>query len=301
MPASSSLLAPTRFFRRMLDTSTESSCPRLASTGIFSALLLCGLGSPYLTHAAPLITEIMYDVPGADTGHEWVEVTNSGSEPFDLGAKTVRFFDTNGPHEIHAYANTSEQLAPGSIAILADKPALFLSDHPGWQGALFDSVVSLTGHDTIGIQDAGAVLDSVSYDSTLGANGDGNSLHRSGELLIAAAANPGTLGIPAASVKRSGSNDSSTKGEAVPSTSTVSGAARESANVLAHDTGIGAPATQATTGAAGAALAAAPLGTPAPARGSISSVATSPWFAGFLTLLAFSSVSLIFIRRSPAL
>ena len=37
-----------------------------------------------VAHASVTINEIMYDLEGADTGREWVEVHNSGSEAVDL-------------------------------------------------------------------------------------------------------------------------------------------------------------------------------------------------------------------------
>ena len=39
---------------------------------------------PLFAYASIEITEIMYDAPGADTGREWVEVTNTGVSPADI-------------------------------------------------------------------------------------------------------------------------------------------------------------------------------------------------------------------------
>ncbi|MDD3614500.1 MAG: lamin tail domain-containing protein, partial [Candidatus Pacebacteria bacterium] len=38
-----------------------------------------------------IINEIMYDLKGTDSGHEWVEIKNISDQPVDL--KNWRFFD----------------------------------------------------------------------------------------------------------------------------------------------------------------------------------------------------------------
>ena len=38
---------------------------------------------PSLVSAGVEIREIMYDVSGADTGREWIEIINTGGEPVD--------------------------------------------------------------------------------------------------------------------------------------------------------------------------------------------------------------------------
>ena len=38
---------------------------------------------PLSVAAEVQIDEVMYDVPGSDDGHEWVEVVNTGGNPLD--------------------------------------------------------------------------------------------------------------------------------------------------------------------------------------------------------------------------
>ena len=39
---------------------------------------------PFLGHAQVVITEVMYDAAGTDTGYEWVEIYNEGDTNIDI-------------------------------------------------------------------------------------------------------------------------------------------------------------------------------------------------------------------------
>ena len=39
---------------------------------------------PLGAHAQVVITEVLYNLEGADSGHEWIEVAHEGSAPIDL-------------------------------------------------------------------------------------------------------------------------------------------------------------------------------------------------------------------------
>ena len=132
----------------------------------------------------------MYDVPGGDSGHEWVEVTNTGSEPVDISK--FKFAEGGTNHALKIISGTST-LAAGSSAIIADNAATFAADWPSYVGTLFDSTFSLSNTgETLAIKNASSSLeDSISYSSSVGANGDGGSLHRSGDTFVAALPNPG--------------------------------------------------------------------------------------------------------------
>lgn len=138
------------------------------------------LALPAGTHASVIISEIMYDLQtGSDSGREWVEVFNAGSNTVRLS--DWKLFEANVSHSITAHTG-GDDLSSGSYAIIADNPAKFLEDWPGYSGLLFDSAFSLAnGGETLGIRSPGTEsmeTDSVSYSSTLGAAGDGNTLRR---------------------------------------------------------------------------------------------------------------------------
>ncbi|MBI5405884.1 lamin tail domain-containing protein [Candidatus Kaiserbacteria bacterium] len=130
---------------------------------------------PASAHAAVIFTEIMYDVSDTDTGREWVEITNTGSSAMD--ASGYKFFEANTNHAL-TLASGDGMLAPGGSAVIANDPTKFKTDWPGYTGILFDSSFSLSNTgESLALKDGAlTVLDSVSYDSSLGAAGDGNSL-----------------------------------------------------------------------------------------------------------------------------
>lgn len=137
---------------------------------------------PIFSFAQVVINEIMYDSPGADD--DWVEIYNSGSVPVTIttgsGNGSWRFVDTS-PHTLTPFIDGNNVLAPGSYAIITNDTAKFSSDWPAFTGVVFKSSFSLTNtSNTIFLKDGlEAVTDpAVSYTSTQGAKGDGNSLQR---------------------------------------------------------------------------------------------------------------------------
>lgn len=161
---------------------------------LLSAFVGLVFSVPQLLHAQIIISEIMYDLEGADSGREWIEVFNAGSSGVNLTEWKLFEADTN--HKItEVQGGTS--LGSGAYAVVADNAATFLSDNPGYSGLLFDSAFSLNNSgEPLGIRNKdGEDSDALSYGSDMGAAGDGNSLHRSstsGTALAAAAPSPGT-------------------------------------------------------------------------------------------------------------
>ncbi len=160
---------------------------------LFSLILLASLvGLPAAAYAAVQITEIMYDVADGDSGREWVEITNTGTEPVDIAKFKLTEGTTN--HGFTA-ASGGTLLAPGSSAILADDPAKFTADWPTYAGVLLNTTFSLSNTgETLTIKNASAgIEDSVSYTASLGAAGDKGSLQRSGANFVAALPSPGVF------------------------------------------------------------------------------------------------------------
>ena len=149
----------------------------LSRCGAFLLPIAFGCVYAIHAHAALLVTEIMYNPIGANTGHQWVEITNTGNELVDLSGKEVRFFDASGNHLLKQYGAGNLLMVPGSVSIVAQNPVTFLSDFPSYAGTLIKSSFTLTAEGLVGIAlTDGTVLTKSSYDSRLGALGDGNSL-----------------------------------------------------------------------------------------------------------------------------
>jgi len=117
---------------------------------------------PYTVLAAVQITQVMYDLEGADTGREWIKITNMGSDPVDVGS--FRLLEAGVHHKL-VVVQGSSVLAPGTSAIIADNAEKFLADTSGYPGVLFDSSFSLSNTgETLVLKDAaGNIEDSYSY------------------------------------------------------------------------------------------------------------------------------------------
>jgi hypothetical protein len=166
-----------------------------------------------------LIDEIMYDAQGADTGHEWIEIENTGDTSINL--MLWKFFvgdlkQTN--HGIKSYKG-SETVSSGAYAVIASNGEKFLADHSGYSGPIFTSSFSLSNKGaTIGLKDNSLnIMHQISYGSDVGAAGDGSSLQKIDGAWHVAAPTPGALNttavspiagppaaVPAAAIKVSG-------------------------------------------------------------------------------------------------
>jgi hypothetical protein len=155
-------------------------------TGVMKKIpiLLYSFGFAFLMSAWPgvalaqvVITEIMYDPAGVDSGHEWIEVYNSGASSIPL---TTWKISVSGANHNIIMASGGKSLAPGMYAVIAESAAKFQADHPDYSGELFHSALSLDNAGaSIDVRDASStIIESVSYDSSSGALGDGNSLAR---------------------------------------------------------------------------------------------------------------------------
>ncbi|MDP3794899.1 MAG: lamin tail domain-containing protein [bacterium] len=137
------------------------------------------LGLVTLTFA---FSEIMYDRPGNDTNHEWVELVNCSSETI-LVTDAFRFFD-GSPHLVNEPTVGTRAIEPGAVFILAadakTAAATFFSDYPGFAGTVFDTVMSLANtSDTLELRgDGGGVLAAVTYESSWGGAGTGKTLEK---------------------------------------------------------------------------------------------------------------------------
>jgi hypothetical protein len=134
------------------------------------------------------ITEIMYNPEGSDTGREWVEIYNAGSAAIDL--TDWKFFEADTNHEITHYSG-SATVASGAYAVIASDPAKFKIDFPSYSGAVYDSSFSLSNTgETLALKKEDAIIDSVTYSSSGGIEGE--SINKSGSSWTSGTATPGS-------------------------------------------------------------------------------------------------------------
>ena len=160
--------------------------------------LLMLFALPASAAASVQITELMYNLEGADNGFEWVEITNTGSTAVDVGKWRLFEGDTN--HTLELAKGESTLLLPGGSAVIADNPEKFLVHWPG-VGVVFNSAFSLSNTgETLTLKNAKLeVADQVSYTTALGAAGDSGSLQRlpaqagQGDTFVAALPTPGVF------------------------------------------------------------------------------------------------------------
>jgi hypothetical protein len=154
-------------------------------------IIILFFGFVHVSHAAFEITEIMYDVEGTDTNREWVEVQNTGSEANDL-SKWYLFSD-NTKHAL--VPQGLSQVEPQGFAVITQDVTKFKLDWPNYSGLIFDTSWSGFNNETetIALKDQALNLtSSVTYLSSMGGAGDGNSLQKTGSAWKGAAPTPGT-------------------------------------------------------------------------------------------------------------
>jgi len=114
----------------------------------FIVLVFFGFGNVSLADTGTLkISEVMYDFPGTDDGHEYIKIENNGVDPVDITG--YKFID-GGSATLHAInlppkngSTGSPVIAPSSFLILADNAATYMADNPSFSGSVLDSTFSL--------------------------------------------------------------------------------------------------------------------------------------------------------------
>ena len=141
-------------------------------------------------------TEVMYDLEGSDSGHEWIELHNTGVESVDL--YNWRFFEADSNHKIYEekggdVIGSGSYVESNSYVILSNAVDVFMLDYPSYSGIVYYSSFSLhnTGEE-LTMRDAELNdIDSVIYSSEWGASGDGNSLQKINDSWEAGFPSPG--------------------------------------------------------------------------------------------------------------
>lgn len=212
---------------------------RSISIGSYISLLVGALlFSPTSAFAQVVISEIMYDPAGTDTGNEWVEIFNASGSAVDITGWKINDGSNhvfNEPPENGSKGSMS--IPSGGYLILASDASLFANAYPSASNVI-DTVLAMnnTG-DTVSLVNAdGTTVDTVSYIESSGAAGDGNSLHRGSAgsgTLIPASPTPstGTL-VASASSNTSTAQSATTTSQQTQTQSSSSGYTFES-NMLA--------------------------------------------------------------------
>ncbi len=164
-----------------------------------------------ISFAQIVITEIMYDVDGSDSGREWIEIQNTGGT--DINLADWKLYENKTNHGLVGI-NDKTTLSAGAYGIIAENKDKFLLDWPSFSGLLLDSSFSLknTDGETITLRDDALTdIDTVSYDPSIGAAGDGNSLQYINNTWISSIPTPGfvnkTSQIEQSNTSKKSSND----------------------------------------------------------------------------------------------
>ncbi|MEX0933949.1 MAG: lamin tail domain-containing protein [Candidatus Paceibacterota bacterium] len=163
---------------------------------LFFTILL--LAVPTSVRAQLIITEVMYDPQGSDKGREWVEIYNSGSSAVNLDGWKINDGSNHILNEPPKNGGQgSFEIGADEVFILADDASVFLAENP-INVTVIDTVLNMGQQEgtytVLLLNKEGDVEEQVSYTTSLGANGDGNSLQRSGNTLVAGVPTPGVYG-----------------------------------------------------------------------------------------------------------
>jgi hypothetical protein len=163
--------------------------------GILDKLLLLLLLSPAVMHAQ-MINEIMYDVPGTDTGREWIEFFNSSANTFDLTGWKFLENDTISHLALSAFQG-SLIISPGAYAVIVSDTTKFLADWPGYTGTILKGSFSLSNaSSTLHLKSPSGTLIDQAYASNSESDGTGNALSRQSDgSWVAATPTPGAVNV----------------------------------------------------------------------------------------------------------
>lgn len=122
----------------------------LQASIIVSMVLFGSLAVARAEGGSIIVSEIAYDLVGADDKHEWFEIYNPTDQPIDLTGWRLRI---NHEPTAHGFDFSPEKgaedgalLQAGHYMIVADNAALFRQDHPSYAGILVDSILSLPNY-----------------------------------------------------------------------------------------------------------------------------------------------------------
>ncbi len=137
---------------------------------------------PFLVNASDIvINEIMYNLPGTDSKHEWIEILNNSSSEINL---IDWKFNDGSNHTLNEPPQNGGQgsliIPAGEYAILTGNAIMFLADHSGFSGTVIDTVMSLKNTTSVLkiLDPTGNEIDSITYENSWGADGNGKTLEK---------------------------------------------------------------------------------------------------------------------------
>jgi len=135
------------------------------------------------------ITEIMYDYPGSDAGNEWIEIQNTGEREIDIS--DLKFLEQGISHNLTKFLD-SNILKPLDFAVITNSTTSFLNNFPNFQGNLFLASFSLSNSgEEIALKIGDVVFGNITYSSSWGAQGNGESIQLIGNNWYASPPTPG--------------------------------------------------------------------------------------------------------------
>ncbi|MBI2128703.1 lamin tail domain-containing protein [Candidatus Woesearchaeota archaeon] len=122
-----------------------------------------------------VVNEIMYDYPGSDSNHEWIDIYNNGSEAVNLSGWKFREGGTDHSLTLN---NGSYILNASEYAVIADDAATFLTDYFDFNSTLLDSSFDLSnsGEELLLKNKTLDVVFNMTYNVSLGAAGNNKTL-----------------------------------------------------------------------------------------------------------------------------
>lgn len=151
--------------------------------GLF--IFLCGFS---FSHASLEISEVMYNPEGTDTNREWVEVYNNGSAAVDIGS--WYFYEGETYHGMHP--DNFSSLSSGQRALVVKDVAIAKSElGSGFKYIKSSFALNNTGETLIIANSSKDHIDTYSYSTSSGADGDGNSLQNLNGSWVSADPTPG--------------------------------------------------------------------------------------------------------------
>lgn len=190
--------------------------------------IIVSFAIPSFVFANISITEIMYDLDGADI--DWVEIYNPDATDIDLTTLKLLISNSTSNHGISSYSG-STTLPSGGYGVIVSNSVIdnFISKW-GNSGNTFTASFTLPnseGKVDINNGDKTSPIDSVSYSDSMGAAGDGNSLQKINGVWTATSPTPG-ISAPTGS---SGGASAPTSGSSQLSNSTTEQSSGSSATV----------------------------------------------------------------------
>lgn len=172
--------------------------------------------------AQVVLSEIMYDPEGTDTGREWIEIQNVSTQSVDLSK--WKLFEEGANHSLSFSDGPS--LSAGAFAIITTDRAQFTKDYPNVVAKLIQASFSLknTG-ESVGLKnESGSLIEEYLYQVSLGGGGNGESIQKLSLGYAAGIATPAAENAsvrapeqPVAATTPSASNSSSSSQIVIPS------------------------------------------------------------------------------------